>query len=210
MYNVIFPCLMMSVLTLLVFLLPPDSGEKISLGITVLLAFSVFVLAIAEKMPETSDSMPLIAIYLTVVMGMSSVSVVMTVLVLNFHHRAPFNQTIPPWIRYLILEKLRSMLGMKLAYKGGDYGNCNGTLRRTSTKLQIDDIVLGNSMAEQAGKEFFQETELIGIENGGDTVLRKKAKKLNELHSKLLKTLQVLFQTKLTCQKLLYSFFRLS
>lgn len=40
-----------------------DSGEKIALGITVLLAFSVFVLAIAEKMPETSDSMPLIGRY---------------------------------------------------------------------------------------------------------------------------------------------------
>ncbi|CAJ0594473.1 unnamed protein product [Cylicocyclus nassatus] len=57
-YNIVFPCAMMSVLTLLVFLLPPDSGEKIALGITVLLAFSVFVLAIAEKMPETSDAMP--------------------------------------------------------------------------------------------------------------------------------------------------------
>uniref|UniRef100_A0A915EIN8 Neurotransmitter-gated ion-channel transmembrane domain-containing protein n=1 Tax=Ditylenchus dipsaci TaxID=166011 RepID=A0A915EIN8_9BILA len=55
-YNIVFPCLMMSILTLLVFFLPPDSGEKIALGITVLLAFSVFVLAIAEKMPETSDS----------------------------------------------------------------------------------------------------------------------------------------------------------
>jgi nicotinic acetylcholine receptor len=51
---------MMSVLTLLVFCLPPESGEKIALGITVLLAFSVFMLAIAEKMPETSESIPLI------------------------------------------------------------------------------------------------------------------------------------------------------
>ena len=44
----------------LVFCLPPDSGEKIALGVTVLLAFSVFMLAIAEKMPETSESIPLI------------------------------------------------------------------------------------------------------------------------------------------------------
>ncbi|CAL4073180.1 unnamed protein product, partial [Meganyctiphanes norvegica] len=60
MYNVVLPCMMMSVLTLLVFCLPPDSGEKIALGVTVLLAFSVFMLAIAEKMPETSESIPLI------------------------------------------------------------------------------------------------------------------------------------------------------
>ena len=59
-YNIVFPCMMMSTLTVLVFCLPPDSGEKIGLGITVLLAFSVFMLAIAEKMPETSESIPLI------------------------------------------------------------------------------------------------------------------------------------------------------
>ncbi|UYV77419.1 hypothetical protein LAZ67_15000961 [Cordylochernes scorpioides] len=64
MYNVVMPCMMMSVLTLLVFCLPPDTGEKIALGVTVLLAFSVFMLAIAEKMPETSESIPLLGRHL--------------------------------------------------------------------------------------------------------------------------------------------------
>ena len=61
MYNVIFPCIMMSALTLLVFCLPPDSGEKITMGITVLLAFSVFMLRVAENLPETSEFVPLIS-----------------------------------------------------------------------------------------------------------------------------------------------------
>ena len=68
--------MMMSTLTVLVFCMPPDSGlpivkcevfnnssfpgEKIALGVTVILAFSVFMLAIAERMPETSESIPLI------------------------------------------------------------------------------------------------------------------------------------------------------
>ena len=63
MYNVVFPCVMMSALTLMVFCLPPDSGEKIALGITVLLAFSVFMLAVAENLPETSEFVPLISEY---------------------------------------------------------------------------------------------------------------------------------------------------
>ena len=60
-YNVIFPCIMMSVLTLLAFCLPPDSGEKITLGITILLAFSVFMLSMAENLPETSEFIPLLS-----------------------------------------------------------------------------------------------------------------------------------------------------
>ncbi|KAF7493101.1 Neuronal acetylcholine receptor subunit alpha-10 [Sarcoptes scabiei] len=103
MYNVIVPCLMMSLLTLLVFCLPPESGEKIALGVTVLLAFSVFMLAISEKLPETSESIPLLGIYLTVVMGITSISIVMTVLVLNFHYCYPLNKfDLPEWIIRLI------------------------------------------------------------------------------------------------------------
>lgn len=61
--NIITPCLMLSVLVALVFYLPPDAGEKISLGITVLLSFSVFLLLIAESMPRISESVPVISEY---------------------------------------------------------------------------------------------------------------------------------------------------
>ncbi|CAM1313573.1 Uncharacterised protein r2_g2412 [Pycnogonum litorale] len=105
MHNVVAPCMMMSILTLLVFWLPPDSGEKIALGITVLLAFSVFMLAIAEKMPETSESIPLVGIYLTAVMTITSISVVMTVVVLNIHYCGPSTKEMPRWLRRLILSR---------------------------------------------------------------------------------------------------------
>ncbi|CAF4350311.1 unnamed protein product [Rotaria sp. Silwood2] len=101
-YSVVFPCVMLSILTLLVFCLPPESGEKIALGITVLLAFSVFMLAIAESMPETSEHIPLIRLYLTAVMAMTSVSVMMTVLVLNLHYRGPKKNEIPFWLQQLL------------------------------------------------------------------------------------------------------------
>uniref|UniRef100_A0A1I8JIB2 CCHC-type domain-containing protein n=1 Tax=Macrostomum lignano TaxID=282301 RepID=A0A1I8JIB2_9PLAT len=104
MYHVIYPCIMMSTLTLLVFCLPPDSGEKIALGITVLLAFSVLMLSIADRLPETSESVPLISIYLTVVMSMTSVSVIMTVFVLNLHHRGPSRRPLPDLLRRLLLR----------------------------------------------------------------------------------------------------------
>ena len=103
MYTIIFPCMMISTLTVLVFRLPPDSGEKITLGVTALLAFSVFMLTIAESLP--SESIPLIGIYLTFVMAITCISVTMTVIVLNFFYRGPTLKPVPAWAQKRILGK---------------------------------------------------------------------------------------------------------
>ena len=51
---------MLSSLSLMGFWVPPEGGEKVALGMTVLLSFSVFMLLIAENMPATSFYIPLI------------------------------------------------------------------------------------------------------------------------------------------------------
>ena len=59
-------CLIMSFILfylfsgVLVFMLPPESGEKVSLGVTVLLSMTVYQLLIAETIPPTSEVIPLI------------------------------------------------------------------------------------------------------------------------------------------------------
>ena len=59
-YSIIIPCMWLTVLNLLVFLLPLDTGDKVSLGVTIFLAYSVFMLVLSEKVPATSHSVPLI------------------------------------------------------------------------------------------------------------------------------------------------------
>ena len=44
MMNFVLPCLLIAVLTLLVFLLPPESGERMSFGVTVLLSFTILIM----------------------------------------------------------------------------------------------------------------------------------------------------------------------
>jgi len=59
-FNVLVPCVMLSCLTLLTFCLPSNSREKIGIGLTVFLTFSMFMLLIAEAVPTTSESIPFI------------------------------------------------------------------------------------------------------------------------------------------------------
>ena len=59
--NILVPCVTISLCGLLVFLLPPDSGEKVSLSVTILLSDSVFLLIIQESMPVQSLTIPRIS-----------------------------------------------------------------------------------------------------------------------------------------------------
>ena len=58
-FNLIMPCTLISATTFLSFFLPPESGEKVSLGITVLLSLTVFLLLVAELLPP-SGAVPII------------------------------------------------------------------------------------------------------------------------------------------------------
>ena len=58
--NIIIPCVLLSTLIMMIFWVPPDVGEKITAGISVLLAFAVFLLMIADNVPRTSLSVPIL------------------------------------------------------------------------------------------------------------------------------------------------------
>ncbi|XP_041371894.1 neuronal acetylcholine receptor subunit alpha-10-like [Gigantopelta aegis] len=112
-FNVIVPCIMLSVLTLLTFWLPPTSGEKVTLGLSVFLAFSMFMLLIAEEVPATSDTVPLIGIYLCVVMTMTSASVMVAVIVINIYNRGMKMRRAPAWFRRLTLVWMSKVLHLE-------------------------------------------------------------------------------------------------
>ncbi|BFZ01989.1 hypothetical protein BsWGS_05027 [Bradybaena similaris] len=135
-FNIIIPCVLISSLTLLLFILPPEAGEKISLGVTILLSLMVFLLLVAETMPPTSDALPLIGIYFACIMMMVSVSIVFTVCVLNFHYRSPDTHTMPNWIKHFVCGWLAWLLRMKRP---------GGTPSRRSLmqRAQVKDFKLG-------------------------------------------------------------------
>ncbi|XP_025078112.1 neuronal acetylcholine receptor subunit alpha-10-like [Pomacea canaliculata] len=126
-YNVIIPCVMLSTLTLLVFWMSPESGEKVTLGLTVLLAFSVFMLLIAENMPATSSYVPLIGIYLTSVMALTSLSVILAVVVSNISNRGKKEKVMPRAFRSVVIGLARAMC-FQLHYVRPDVtsGRCLG------------------------------------------------------------------------------------
>lgn len=56
--NIIIPSVLVTVVASFGFLLPVDSGEKVGLELTVMLAMSVFQLLVADQLPPSADSTP--------------------------------------------------------------------------------------------------------------------------------------------------------
>ncbi|XP_033928251.1 neuronal acetylcholine receptor subunit alpha-10 [Melopsittacus undulatus] len=124
-YNLLLPCLMVSFLAPLSFYLPADSGEKVSLGVTVLLALTVFQLLVAESMPP-SESVPLIGKYYIATMTMMAASTALTIFIMNVHHCGPGPRPVPRWAQRLILRHLARLLPVPVDGDGGT-GTGHGT-----------------------------------------------------------------------------------
>lgn len=112
--NLIVPCVGISYLSVLVFYLPADSGEKIALCITILLSQTMFFLLISEIIPSTSLALPLLGKYLLFTMLLVGLCVVITIMVLNVHYRKPSTHKMAPWVKMVFIRRLPKLLLMRV------------------------------------------------------------------------------------------------
>ena len=98
------PLICLTALTLSVFWVPVDCGERISLSVTLFLAFSVMISSFTEYIPRNSIKVPLYSVLLIFLHSVSSTSVGLSIIVVRLSLKT--NKTIPDW-----LTKLMSMFG---------------------------------------------------------------------------------------------------
>ncbi|XP_077982031.1 neuronal acetylcholine receptor subunit alpha-10-like [Glandiceps talaboti] len=153
-FNLVMPCVLISLFTMISFFLPADSGEKVSFGITVLLSLTVFLLLVAESMPPTSD-VPVIGQYTAATMIMVSFSVTMAILTLHVHHQGPHLRPVPKWIRRFILGYLARCVFMcrdKNVYKQNLRGSAaNGHRPKKLQYTETCNSLLSNQDTEDNG-----------------------------------------------------------
>ncbi|TWW71346.1 Acetylcholine receptor subunit delta [Takifugu flavidus] len=108
--NIIIPCVLISFLASLVYYLPADSGEKMTLSISVLLAQ-----------------------YLMFIMVVVTVVVLNCVVVLNLHFRTPSTHVMSEWTKQLFLQRLPRILRMSRPAEAEPYWD--GALPRRSSSV---------------------------------------------------------------------------
>uniref|UniRef100_A0A3Q0SQK9 Cholinergic receptor, nicotinic, alpha 10a n=1 Tax=Amphilophus citrinellus TaxID=61819 RepID=A0A3Q0SQK9_AMPCI len=148
-FNLLIPCMMISFLAPLGFYLPADSGEKVSLGVTVLLALTVFQLLVAESMPP-SESVPLIGKYYIATMTMVTASTALTIFIMNIHHCGAEARPVPKWAERFILKYLARIC---FVYEVGE--NCLGGARKQPLSQEGSDSPSASAGAGRNRKEIW-------------------------------------------------------
>jgi len=121
--NLIMPCIAICSMTLLVFYLPADSGEKVTMAITILNSLNIFLLLVVEINPPTSLATPLIGKYLLFTMVLVTCSIMLTILVINIHFRSTSTHVMSPWVKGLFLKVLPRLLFMQRPKDTGPLGS---------------------------------------------------------------------------------------
>ena len=78
--SLIVPVITISTLSCFVFLIPKDSGEKISYGVTTFLSYMVLLTLTTDNLPKTSKQRPLFVIYLGCMLALAFFSVLCSVI----------------------------------------------------------------------------------------------------------------------------------
>lgn len=89
-------------------------GERVSLSITIILAMTVFMFIVADKVPPNSDSLPLIGIFYFACMVEEALCLVAVCYTLSLYYTDPQLFNMPSWVRWVIADWSGKLLGINL------------------------------------------------------------------------------------------------
>ncbi|GAA31334.2 acetylcholine receptor subunit alpha-L1 [Clonorchis sinensis] len=108
-YILILPSVLLSVLTAVVFWLPPETPSKIILAMNVFVAFLLLHLLLEDTTPASASSFPLLGAYYCFNMGVITMSMYLCCITVNLHFRGNDDSEPPEW-----LKRICRILGPKL------------------------------------------------------------------------------------------------
>ncbi|ELU11706.1 hypothetical protein CAPTEDRAFT_90740, partial [Capitella teleta] len=96
--NFVFPVGCISAASILVFVVPAESGEKVSLSVTLLLSSTVFLLVIVDMLPIQSESEPQLGWFCCLVILFLAISTAGSALIVQCYYKGQRGHKMPLWL----------------------------------------------------------------------------------------------------------------
>lgn len=104
-FKIVIPFTMIAMISLLTFWLPPESGEKLTLNVTILLSLIIYIQYLSEFVPRSvgTSELPILTIFTFSNFVLVFFSCSMTVFVLRIYHKAPTSR-LPRLLRIIFFK----------------------------------------------------------------------------------------------------------
>lgn len=110
--NIILPCLTFGLMCCVSCIVPPNSGERLGVSLSILISISVYQIVVSDLIPKATDEFPVISIFLVTLVLMVCISTVTTILILRIEFTPIVNRPIKivklffinKYLSYLIFE----------------------------------------------------------------------------------------------------------
>uniref|UniRef100_A0A3B3UTU9 5-hydroxytryptamine receptor 3A-like n=1 Tax=Poecilia latipinna TaxID=48699 RepID=A0A3B3UTU9_9TELE len=110
--NLLLPSCFLITVDLFSFLLPPQSVDRSSFKMTLILGYTVFLLIMNDLLPITGNIIPLINVFFSLCLALMVASLLETILITNLLSNSPDFSPVPRWIRIFVLNFLGCLVCM--------------------------------------------------------------------------------------------------
>lgn len=134
--NIIIPIVCLAFLNSFIFLIPTASGERISYGITVLLAIAVFLTLVGDNLPKSSSPMSIFGYYLMTVLIISIFITLVNILSLRLYFRGDSEPVTGCWtglVRCMKCKRPRRKIKTNDKGRNSDNRDRNNDDKRTES-----------------------------------------------------------------------------
>ncbi|KAJ8418885.1 hypothetical protein AAFF_G00003840 [Aldrovandia affinis] len=104
--NLLVPSCFLLTVDLFSFLLPPQSVDRSSFKMTLILGYTVFLLIMNDLLPVTGTRTPLINVFFSICLALMVASLLETVFITNILYSSNHYPMVPHWVRVIILQYL--------------------------------------------------------------------------------------------------------
>uniref|UniRef100_A0A8D0AX67 Neurotransmitter-gated ion-channel transmembrane domain-containing protein n=1 Tax=Sander lucioperca TaxID=283035 RepID=A0A8D0AX67_SANLU len=108
--NLLIPSCFLITVDLFSFLLPPQTVDRSTFKMTLILGYTVFLLIMNDLLPITGNTIPLINVFFSVCLALMVTSLLETILITNLLCGSADFSPVPRWIQVLVLQILGRLI----------------------------------------------------------------------------------------------------
>ncbi|XP_058494167.1 5-hydroxytryptamine receptor 3C-like isoform X1 [Solea solea] len=118
--NLLIPSIFLITIDLFSFLLPPQSVDRSSFKMTLILGYTVFLLIMNDLLPTTGHAVPLLNVFFSLCLALMVGSLLETIVITNLLCGSVKVSPVPHWIQVLVLQILGFLVFLPRKAKNSD------------------------------------------------------------------------------------------